>query len=196
MNRSTHCENLLVFPGSLVCRRSKVALVESPQACFFQCGKAIVDMLPLKFALYQVLCQTSWILDDLAQKHFLKSFQLFGRQLWLVNRMLRDIRDYSTFSASESPPYRLTKLIRMVNACEVTEPRDRIYGALGILPTSIGIQVDYTASLNQIYETSTVQIMRWSKSLDLLFLCVAQENASTVMPSWVPDYQNQREIML
>ncbi|CAO1605313.1 hypothetical protein XANCAGTX0491_008834 [Xanthoria calcicola] len=54
--------------------------------------------------------------------------------------------------------------------CEATDPRDRVYGLLGLIPPEIGILPDYTASVETVFEDAGYQLMKWSDSLDILCL--------------------------
>lgn len=75
-----------------------------------------------------------------------------------------------------------------VQYCECSDMRDHIYGLLGLLPSSLNLVPDYTQSVIQVYEASTLHIMQWSKSLELLRLRFPAE-ADPTLPSWVADFR-------
>lgn len=80
---------------------------------------------------------------------------------------------------------------------DATDPRDYIYGTLGIIEsaaanrgwTPTGIQVDYTKSVADIYGDAAKRIMETSRCINLLSL--AQDplmRKQHDLPSWVPDF--------
>lgn len=73
--------------------------------------------------------------------------------------------------------------------CEATDPRDRVYGLLGLLPPDIGILPDYTASVDTVFEDAGYQLMKWSNSLDVLFLHGSGKDGLESAPTWIPQFK-------
>jgi hypothetical protein len=75
-----------------------------------------------------------------------------------------------------------------------TDPRDKLYGLLGLAKNlgSPGIEVDYSLSTAEIYTQFARHEMLFSKQLHIL--CQARPHLTTLdMPSWAPDWsQNNR----
>ncbi|MCJ1239744.1 hypothetical protein MMC14_007742 [Varicellaria rhodocarpa] len=75
---------------------------------------------------------------------------------------------------------------------ETTDPRDKIYGLLGLLKPEVlldagGFAVDYNKSVELVYEEFAVWFMDSTKSLDVLNY--SYNAASTLsLSSWVPDW--------
>lgn len=78
--------------------------------------------------------------------------------------------------------------------CRCSDPRDRIYGLLGLLPTSFGITPDYKLDVKSVYEQSMVKIMQHTSSLQMLTLCKPCVSLPTTTepgwPSWVVDFRS------
>jgi hypothetical protein len=71
-----------------------------------------------------------------------------------------------------------------------SDDRDRIYGILGLAPTSLTawIKPDYSKSLSQVYADATFELMRASRSLAILGQVEELASPESIMPSWVPDW--------
>nr|OQO20961.1 hypothetical protein B0A51_10238 [Rachicladosporium sp. CCFEE 5018] len=70
-----------------------------------------------------------------------------------------------------------------------TDPRDRIYGALGLAPPSVRslITPDYEASVAEVYRDACEAITKYTGRLDTLLACRAT-NLKHSLPSWVNDW--------
>ncbi|KAI4221207.1 MAG: hypothetical protein LQ349_007900 [Xanthoria aureola] len=73
--------------------------------------------------------------------------------------------------------------------CEATDPRDRVYGLLGLIPPEIGILPDYTASVETVFEDAGYQLMKWSDSLDILCLHGSGKDGLESAPTWIPQFK-------
>ncbi|KAI1340492.1 hypothetical protein F5Y15DRAFT_422944 [Xylariaceae sp. FL0016] len=70
---------------------------------------------------------------------------------------------------------------------ESTDPRDRVYGFLGLVPEGdiADIQVDYSFTVMQAYAQVYGNYIRLRQNLN--FLCFASEQASLyALPTWLP----------
>jgi hypothetical protein len=74
------------------------------------------------------------------------------------------------------------------NLC--SDPRDKVYGFLGVLPARL--KVDYSISAAELYEHIARLIIESSKRLDLLQWCVQSDEDDCDVPdgrpSWAPDW--------
>jgi hypothetical protein len=73
-------------------------------------------------------------------------------------------------------------------SAQATDPRDRIYGLLGLAgdTAELGIKVDYARKVHQVY-TDTAWALLWSGWTDVLSWCRFPK-AQSDLPSWVPDF--------
>ena len=83
----------------------------------------------------------------------------------------------------------LLELLGYTGDSLATDPRDHIYGLLSLFPSSLSIEVNYEASVLQVYEDTTLGIMQWSKSLALLRVLEDRVPVANV-PSWVPMFDH------
>ncbi|KAF2099797.1 HET-domain-containing protein [Rhizodiscina lignyota] len=67
------------------------------------------------------------------------------------------------------------------------DPRDKVYGLLGIMDASYTdlITVDYSLSVKEVYVQAFIQLIQWSRRLDVLRSDFERRN--TVLPTWVLD---------
>ncbi|PQE04120.1 heterokaryon incompatibility het-6 protein [Rutstroemia sp. NJR-2017a BVV2] len=66
------------------------------------------------------------------------------------------------------PPIDLTALLTHARACEVTNPRDRLYALLAIATDGTDFTVDYSKSVADIYHEYAKTIILRDKTLDIL----------------------------
>ncbi|RSL45070.1 hypothetical protein CEP51_016141 [Fusarium floridanum] len=84
---------------------------------------------------------------------------------------LRHLRDFFT-------------LVALTHACEVTEPRDRVFALLGLAEGGFTseIVVDYRKDVKDVHRDALVRASTYHENLKLLSLC---DSASE--PTWIPD---------
>jgi hypothetical protein len=82
---------------------------------------------------------------------------------------------------------------------QATDPRDKIYGLLGLVKDTIGVEADYTKSTTEAYIGVTVALINASANLDMLCQCPweKQYNDPEIsplegLPSWAPDFRITR----
>ncbi|KAF5565494.1 heterokaryon incompatibility (het-6OR allele) [Fusarium phyllophilum] len=71
-----------------------------------------------------------------------------------------------------------------------TDPRDKVYGSLGIASSTYGIEADYSISTVECYTRAAFKIISGNRSLDIFGalrrpFCI--ETTFSDLPSWVPD---------
>jgi hypothetical protein len=89
-----------------------------------------------------------------------------------------------------SQPYlTLPALLRWTTYRQCTDPRDRIYGILSLLPSKITAEIDpdYTLSVFQVYMDGMLAHLNSSKNLILLTDC-RFNNRFLDGPTWVPSW--------
>ncbi|KAG5818079.1 hypothetical protein H9Q74_010235 [Fusarium xylarioides] len=92
---------------------------------------------------------------------------------------------------SVSAKMELGKLLRFLRWLKAKDPRDKVYGSLGIAASTFGIVPDYTISTVECYTRATFSIISGSRSLDIFSAlrrpsCI--ETTLAGLPSWVPDW--------
>jgi hypothetical protein len=140
---------------------------------------------------------------------FCKGIAVLQEHLWLVkDRCLReDIarenRAWQTTSAhliyqdlsvlhqtplAENPRLAFGRLLDLAISVECTDPRDKVYALLGLIPDNVArlIQPDYTLSPAAVYTKAAYAFIEAYDSLDLLREANPWGRAGC--PSWVPDW--------
>ncbi|GAP91993.2 putative heterokaryon incompatibility protein [Rosellinia necatrix] len=86
-------------------------------------------------------------------------------------------------------------LLNVMRACRrklSAEPRDKIFGILGVLPNSIreAFTVDYKMSVKNIYTDVVGFLLKTTECLDVICESIhfPKQTSITKLPSWVPDW--------
>jgi hypothetical protein len=90
-------------------------------------------------------------------------------------------------------PVTLLDLLHDCRIFEATDPRDKVYGLLGIAPPdseATSVQVDYSKSVEEVYEDLANLILSSSGNLDLLSVPQNSSQFSQRLPSWAPDWSH------
>ena len=88
---------------------------------------------------------------------------------------------------------------------QATDPRDIVYGILGMTNVKIlgendqenalGIVIDYTRSISQVFQDATRYLIRREQMLDVMYLAqYYRPNDDIELPSWCPDWRKVRQI--
>lgn len=88
----------------------------------------------------------------------------------------------------------LNQLLDSVRKAKATDPRDKVYGMLGLLPRHVAsqLQPDYSKTKSEIFLELATSILHRCERLDELLSWCAFNEAST-LPSWVPDWEFTHE---
>ncbi|KAK1241087.1 hypothetical protein MKX08_001061 [Trichoderma sp. CBMAI-0020] len=115
--------------------------------------------------------------------------QLFRTALILIGTLRPKLNDASS-------PYKgagLLWLLRKVMSLNATEAHDKIYSILGLLSheESLGLSIvpDYTQSIAECYQKTSLLIMSRMNNLDIL-LTDRNFDSTLDVPSWVTDWRN------
>ncbi|KAI1402484.1 heterokaryon incompatibility protein-domain-containing protein [Hypoxylon fuscum] len=161
-----------------------------------------------------------WIIQELALNHRATIFLYGNRQLprrvirnaasFAINFIPRSRRaiDQEQYSAAEHVMYiismstqisDLDRIHQLMQGSNAKDPRDKIYGLLGLLPSSITKRItpDYSLSKEKVYLQIGEAILMECKSLDKL-LSWSSFREKVPWPSWLPDWtvplNNRRHI--
>lgn len=110
------------------------------------------------------------------------------------------IEDQRRLLSQES---KLMDVLVRFRATESTNPKDKIYGLLGLVTEDHGIQIDYSKSIRDLYKQTTVSLINMSGNLDIV--CqnpferkgessgLQQDPDTPAMPSWVAEFDAKRQ---
>jgi hypothetical protein len=88
----------------------------------------------------------------------------------------------------------LSLILRSLYALQVGDPRDKIYGVLGIVDDGdeLGLRTDYGISAEYLCSNVATDIMLKDKSLGLSAMAGIgwSTKAPRLLPSWAPDFSN------
>ncbi|MCJ1246985.1 hypothetical protein MMC30_004196 [Trapelia coarctata] len=85
----------------------------------------------------------------------------------------------------------LPSLLRVAMARNSTEPRDKVYAMLGLMPPAIArsIRPQYALSLGEVYKNTFLSYINLARRLDLLGRASIKEQL-VGLPSWVPNWSS------
>ncbi|CAF3511544.1 unnamed protein product [Fusarium graminearum] len=94
---------------------------------------------------------------------------------------------------------KLMDVLTRFREVESTDPRDRIYGLLGLVTDDHGIHADYTKSVQDLYRETTISLINMSGNLDILCQNPFENSAGhkalqqleDAMPSWVAEFNSR-----
>lgn len=101
--------------------------------------------------------------------------------------LIRYIRS-SQFQDCQEPS--ISQMLRSGRKNKSTDPRDLVYALLGLYETSTPVLpiVNYSLSVQEVYEETVVACLSSSDPFTILSLAPADGFSSLKLPSWVPDF--------
>ncbi|KAK3704273.1 Ubiquitin-like protein [Vermiconidia calcicola] len=122
------------------------------------------------------------------------SIESLIRQLVLTVRRFRIVRGL-VFVHSPGRPRRFRSdpkawpfLLRTCSWSNVSDPRDKVYGTLGLFPSAV-LEPDYSQDIRATYTNSTFHIIERMGNLALVSQAVSKVSLDNGLPSWVPDWR-------
>lgn len=124
-------------------------------------------------------------------ERYLVPFQTVTGLLWWVGYLRQltlrsESRHFLTYKELRSP------ILTLAQYATATDPRDKIFGIVGILPTSITSRIDTNPllSVRDVYVNFAKAVMDVTVSLDLIFARNLEQDALSTLglPSWVTDW--------
>ncbi|KAH7374846.1 heterokaryon incompatibility protein-domain-containing protein [Plectosphaerella cucumerina] len=141
-----------------------------------QCGNKTVSWYLVRRAL-RLLRET--VLPDAAMRRGLYP----APAMWLPHAFAAtSTRDWDS----------LSYLMRSTSQSGCTDPRDRVYALLGLVPRRLAEKIvpDYDASAAQVFQDAFMAFLEVNENLILLKFCDSGMRSETWDgPSWVPDWQ-------
>ncbi|KAI0434771.1 heterokaryon incompatibility protein-domain-containing protein [Xylaria sp. FL1042] len=82
----------------------------------------------------------------------------------------------------------LMHLLDMGRKAKQFDPRDKVYGLLGMVKDKIHVSPDYRLSLGEVYRKFAEDIIKATGCLSIIYQRAAHRTAVPSWPSWVPDW--------
>ncbi|KAI0205211.1 heterokaryon incompatibility protein-domain-containing protein [Astrocystis sublimbata] len=82
----------------------------------------------------------------------------------------------------------LLTLLETGRRAKQLDPRDKIYGVLGMIADSIRITPDYDLPLNIVYRDFVVEVIKATGSLSIIYQRSSSRTIPQSWPSWVPNW--------
>ena len=135
---------------------------------------------------FDVLIKTDEVINIFITNELKEASLAFDRAIWPSLGTVNEIQTFQHWYADSRQinTYRLLQVSRTVFA---TNPRDKVYGLLGLMDERIAalVKPDYSDTVENIYRSFTLATIEATKSLDVLRHCEPARNFK--LPSWVPD---------
>jgi hypothetical protein len=150
----------------------------------FMCGKWQVPRTSIEHTCNEAMDWARLIADRIVGFEYPASYPLIADQasIW-------DIAYNVSRICSLQPSDIVEKKLDLARRAKAKDPRDKIYGLLGLLPGYLAdfMEPDYSKSIDQVYMEFAIQMLRASCSLDEI-LSWCRYAGSCGLPSWVPDW--------
>ncbi|EEU35692.1 uncharacterized protein NECHADRAFT_87938 [Fusarium vanettenii 77-13-4] len=92
----------------------------------------------------------------------------FFSSIFLTVKLVEDQRQLSSSVLPTRDESNLFDVLSRFRNLRSTDPRDKIYGLLGLVTQDHGIIVDYSKPLHDLYKEATLSIINLSKNLDII----------------------------
>ncbi|KAG5787634.1 hypothetical protein H9Q69_013306 [Fusarium xylarioides] len=103
---------------------------------------------------------------------------------------------------TQSKGSKLMDVLVRFREMESTDPRDKIFGLLGLVTEEHGINVDYMTSVPELYQQTTASLINLAGNLDILCqnpferpqgpTALQKSQHKHKLPSWVAEYDSKR----
>ena len=153
---------------------------------FLMCGKETLD-----WSLVEAILQGG--------RYFTDAFHLpFGhgwatwQQLFDEAQLITNQRDALRKGEETS----LLDVLARFRQAVSTDPRDKIYGLLGLVSNTLGVEADYTKSVQELYIAVTTSLINSSANIDIICQnpwqrpATSREKRLDGLPDWVPDFSD------
>ncbi|KAI0861412.1 HET-domain-containing protein [Xylaria cubensis] len=151
----------------------------------FQCGGTTIAGTTMMGMLHSFNRHLSSCCFDM-QESWDSQLPMVNQQMQLSS--IRDRRSDKSFC----------QIISHIRYRQATDPRDKVYGLLGMVDDADSILIDYNSPAEIVYEESTRRIISKTRNLDIFVHVVRDPNRSRFsgransrlpsLPSWVPDW--------
>ncbi|KAF2664373.1 HET-domain-containing protein [Microthyrium microscopicum] len=108
-----------------------------------------------------------------------------------------DTSIHSTVFEGKDPAGKLLDILIKLRVRAATDPRDKVFGILGIIPAvdDIGIVANYESDVAEVYKKTAQQIIHSSGSLDVLGVANTNQHENAIaLPLWCPDWSIEKII--
>ncbi|CAG8972717.1 hypothetical protein HYALB_00008632 [Hymenoscyphus albidus] len=147
----------------------------------------------LKLLVLNIDSLSTLVPQDLLEKH-MRDFQSTIGTPWWIGRareltMLPPNREDFTYAEIRSP------ILSLSQSANATDPRDKVYGLLGLLPNKLASRLDlkdknYAISTHAVFLKFAKTIIQVTNELDIIFArnFRQSEDSELQLPSWATDW--------
>jgi hypothetical protein len=159
----------------------------------FQCGNQSFNW-DTAVVVMQQWCMS---VNSIGQKH-VKLLGEIGKVVSMASTRL-DVPLDNSVDTHQAAGH-LVRILRVYGGSQATEPRDKIYGLLGLsdafaFPGCNPPAIDYSRPIEDVYRDWARFLIETQKVLDLLYISQRMEHDPN-LPSWVPDWRKARHDLL
>lgn len=165
-------ERLWVMQEHWLCKR-----------CFFHCGSHIAGTVFIDATARAI--GGSNLLDTISSA---EANYLFTR---LLARLSRTGSTWSNINPGKSVTTSNYAILSAALSLKCTNPKDRVFGLMGVAPFLKSMDVTYDNSVLEIYAAATLAVMQEDKRLDLLCTVPVIKSDITDNSSWIFGFQGQ-----
>jgi hypothetical protein len=135
-----------------------------------------------------VQCGSAEILWYYLRRAFLKLYYETPESLHFTTLSLHAKMEHMQMLSVDLKTMRFEEVFHLASNCQCADPRDKIFGILGLLPTPLAqcIEPNYSSTMESVYTQSFLASIKATRRLSLLGSLKTIESQEN-MPSWVPD---------
>lgn len=112
------------------------------------------------------------------------------RDAWL--RTLTQIANFTSFLPSETrcSERSFARILHRSRVAVSSDPRDKVFGTLGLSTFNPGVVPDYGLSVQEVYRRTARALITKGDGLEILFTAATNSRKGVEgLPSWVPDWR-------
>ncbi|ORY18413.1 heterokaryon incompatibility protein-domain-containing protein [Clohesyomyces aquaticus] len=155
------------------------------------CGRTTLD-----WGLVEGILDGIETYNDAFHGAFCHSHHWMWKHLFSTAKMVANQRAMITRMSSGGSESHIFDVLARFKHTQSTDPRDKVYGLLGLASDPLGIEADYTKHVVQTYTDVAIAIINSSANLDLMCQCPwkhktdARKEFLENLSYWVPDFSS------
>ena len=156
----------------------------------------ISDRRSLDWSVVESLLRMGRHHTDAYHHHFSHGTPITITSSFSTAQVIKTQRELCRQQANEAGSS-LVDVLSRFRSTLATDPRDKVFGLLGLTSNDLGISADYSKDIRAILTDVTTRLINHDENLDIICQCQWPSFGSPErrpdLPSWVPDFTSPRQ---